>query len=378
MSKNICYSNHQIATWIKTVLVALIALVAIGIKQTGETQKMDQYFGGSLTQPYQAPGLLPLPAPSAGVLQLSQDQINSYTNPAISDLKGNPVDLSGYTLGGPGITAVEGATDTPAQRQLAAQQSSARNSFNQGKSNILGDIMNSGNNYLQTGRNNILDFINGLKTNQQGLDTQRSNAVLGKNQSLGGIQNMVGQGIRSFGVNLANRNASDSSAALAGAQAYGRMGNQQSQDVNQQYGLTNANLDVAQQGLDTGRESGLRKFDTEKEQTINNLTNYAQQQFATLNSQAEGAGIMDRIAIEQEKENIKNQLIQQLAELDARGQAATVNPMDQMAVQNKAAQLGQLGQGGTQFDFGMASPAQLQTGAQISQLPIYSNRRKVA
>lgn len=313
----------------------------------------------------------------------------------------NPADIvSGggisYTTPGGGITysgapgtAIAdfqlGAYDSNAQQQAqaaaaarAAAQSSARNSFNQGRSNILQDIQNSAGNFLKTGRNNILDFIEGLRTNQQGVDIQRANAVLGKNQSLKGIQNMVGQGIRSFGVNLANRNAGDSSAAMAGAQAYGRMGNQQAQDVNQQYGLTNANLDVTQQGIDTSRESGLRKFDTEKDQTINNLTNYAQQQFATLNSQAEGAGIMDRIAIEQEKENIKNQLIQQLAELDARGQSASVNPMDQMAIQNKAAELGQLGQGGTQFDFTSATPTQLQTGAQLGQLPIFSNRRKRA
>lgn len=318
-------------------------------------------------------------------------------------ISGNPVDIVrggglDYTTPGGGITysgapgtAIAnfqlGAVDTPqvdtaAKQQAAAQaaaQASARNSFNQGRSNILSDIQNSAGNYLQTGRNNILDFLDSIKSGQQGLDIRRANAVLGQRNAAKGIMDMVGQGIRSFGVNLANRNAGDSSAALAGAQAYGRMGNQQMQGVNQDLGMENANIDVAQQGLNTSRESGRRKLETEKAQTINNLTNYAQQQFATLNAQAEGAGIMDRIAIEQEKENVKNQLIQQLAELDAKlGEANTVNPMDQMAIQNKAQELSQLGQGGTQFDFTNTTPTQLQTGAQLGQLPIFSNRRKRA
>ena len=271
------------------------------------------------------------------------------------------------------LGAQQRAAEAAAKAQADAQ---ARNSFNQGRTNILSDIQNSAGNYLQTGRNSILDFVEGLRSQQQGVDTQRANAVLGKRNAASGIQSMVGQGIRSFGVNLANRNAGDSSAALAGAQAYGRMGNQQMQDVNQQYGLTNANLDMTQQGIDTSRESGLRKFDTEKDQTINSLTNYAQQQFATLNQAAEGAGIMDRIAIEQEKENIKNDLIQKLAALDARGQSASVRPMDQMGIQNKAQELSQLGQGGTQFDFTGTAPTQLQTGSPLGQLPIFSNRRR--
>jgi hypothetical protein len=85
---------------------------------------------------------------------------------------------------------------------------------------------------------------------------------------------------------------------------------------------------------------------------------------------------MDRIAIEQEKETVKNQLIQQLAELDARGRSASVRPMDQMGVQNKAQELSQLGQGGTQFDFTGTAPTQLQTGSPLGQLPIFSNRRR--
>lgn len=263
-----------------------------------------------------------------------------------------------------------------AKAQEAARQSSARNNFNQGRTNILDSIRGAAGDYVKTGGNNILNFVEGLRSQQQGLDTQRANAELGRRNASSGIQSMVGQGIRSFGVNLANRNAGDSSAALAGAQAYGRMGNQQMQDVNQQYGLENANLDVSQQNLDTSREAGLRGFDLEKEMNLNNWVRTAQDQFATLNAQAEGAGIMDRIAIEQEKESIKNQLLQQLAQLDARGQSASVRPMDQMGIQNKAQELSQLGQGGTQFDFTGTAPTQLQTGSPLGQLPIFSNRRR--
>lgn len=283
------------------------------------------------------------------------------------------------TSTGEPTTATGGAYTVSGPTQEQIRQDNARNSFNQGRSNILSNIRNAATNYAQTGTNNILDFIEDLKSQQQGLDIRRANAVLGQRNAAKNIMGMVGQGIRSFGVNLANRNAGDSSAALAGAQAYGRMGNQQMQDVNQQFGLENANIDVAQQGLNTDRESGKRRLETDKAQKINELTNYAQQKFAALNAEAEDAGIMDRIAIEQEKENIKNELIQSLAALDAQlGQANTVNPMDQMGVQNKAQELSQLGQGGTQFDFTTTTPTQLQTGAQLGQLPIFSNRRKRA
>lgn len=276
------------------------------------------------------------------------------------------------------------STTDPYAAQLAAQQAAAtqaaRESFNTGKSNVYQSATGAAQGFLGSQRNNILDFIDSLRNSQQGIDQGRIKAQLGKDRATTGIMGMVGRGIRSGGTMLANRNAGDSSAAGAIAQAYGDLGNRQQSDVNNQFGMQQEDFNIAQGQLGQQRASGLRRFGTDRDNTTNSIVESARQAFAALNEQAAGAGIEDRIAIEQEKEAIRNQTLSQLAELDQlAGGANNVKAMGGDAIRSEAGRMNRLGQGeGTKFSFTDQAPMQLQNGVQLGQLPIYSNRRRQA
>ncbi len=262
----------------------------------------------------------------------------------------------------------------------AAQQQAARNSFNSGRTNIFDSATSAAGNAVRDQRGGILNFIESLRNSQEDIDQGRIKSQLGKERASTGIMGMVGRGIRSGGTMLANRNAGDSSAAGAIAQAYGDLGNRQQSDVNNQYGMEQEDLNLSQGRLGRQRESGLRDIGSAREGAVYNIVESAKQSFAALNDQAAGAGIEDRIAIEQEKEAIRNQTLQQLAVLDQEvAKVGGVKAMGGDAIRSKAGELNRLGQGqASQYSFTDQAPAQFQQGAQLGQLPIYSNRRRQA
>lgn len=306
------------------------------------------------------------------------------TKMAILGLGMNP-----YTDPGTGVPGLGMNPFTPEEAQqynsqfvdpaVAAQQA-ARDSFNSGRTNIFDSATSAAGRFVGDQRNNILDFIEGITNSQQGIDRGRVKAQLGKDRASEGIMGMVGRGIRSGGTMLANRNAGDSSAAGAIARAYGDLGNRQQSDVNNQFGMENEDFNVAQGQLGQQRASGLRRFETDSSNTVNSIVDQARQSFAALNEQASSAGIEDRIAIEQEKEAIRQQTLAQIAQLDQLASGANnVKAMGGDAIRTQARTLGEAGKGeGSQYSFTDQAPAQFQQGAQLGQLPIYSNRRRQA
>lgn len=266
----------------------------------------------------------------------------------------------------------------PYAAERAAALSRAVESFNQGRDNVYESARSQVGSFVGNQKNNILDFIDSLRTGQQGIDRGRVKAQLGKERASDGIMGMVGRGIKSGATMLANKNAGDSSATGAIARAYGELGNRQQSDVNNQFGMENADLDVNQQALETQRKSGLRRFDTDQDNQVNGIVDQARQAFAALNEAATGAGIEERIAIAQEKEKIRNDVMSRLSVLDKtlRG-ASDVKAMGREGVLQEAGRLDQLGQGeASQYNFTDQAPVALQGGFQPGQLPIYSNRRR--
>lgn len=262
----------------------------------------------------------------------------------------------------------------------AAEQkrlNAAREQFGIGKTNVYDSARSGAQGFLGSQRNNILDFIDSLRQRQQGIDRSRVKSELGKRRASQGIMSMVGRGIQSGGVMLSNRNAADSSAAGAIAKAYQELGNRQQSNVNNQYALEQEDIDLEQQALQTQRQSGQRRFATEKEATVNGIVEQARAAFAGLNEAAIGAGITERIAIEQEKEAIRQQALSQLAELDSLASSANqVQAMGRGSVFSETDRLSRLGQGeASQYDFTTEAPVNLQQGAAVGQLPIYTNRR---
>jgi len=299
----------------------------------------------------------------------------------------DPYNIQNYA----GSAGVNGAgTQTPAQALVNGMspyagpsaeqvaQSNARSSFSQGRTNVNDAASNAAGSFKNSQRNNILDYLDSLRQGQQGIDTARVNNTVNKQRGSADILGMVGRGIQSGGTMLANRNATDSSAAGAIAQAYGQLGQRQQSSVNNQFDMQNQQIDQTQANLATTMASKTRGFNTDKENAVNGIVQDAQAKFAALNDAAAGAGIGDRIAIEQEKEALRNSTLSQLAELDSLlGQQSGIQAQGQDQINARATQMAQSGQDtGNQFQYSTDAPTQLQGGPDLGQLPIYSNKRR--
>lgn len=296
---------------------------------------------------------------------------------------GLPLNFTTNDTGGDtGVLGTQNSQSLWQQQQAAAEaqrQNAARESFNLGRGNTYSSATDSANMFKNTQRNNILDFIDSTRQQQQGIDRGRVKAQIGKNQAGAGILGMINRGVRSGMNMLGNKNAGDSSAALAIAQAYGDIGSREQADVNNQFALENEDYNLQQQNLGTSVNSAKRRFGTEKQSSIDQIVGDARNAFASLNDAAAGAGISDRIAIEQEKEAIRQQTLQQLAELDSvLGGVDNVNAMGGDTVRSEATRMMNEGRGaGSQYSFTDQAPVAM-PGASIGMgsLPIYSNRRR--
>lgn len=205
-----------------------------------------------------------------------------------------------------------------AQQQAQAQaQSTARNNFNTGK-NVLWDSLNrAGDNKASEYSLAIDKWLNQDKAAQNAVNAKGVNAEMARNQGVQGIRSMVGNGIKSAGVMLANKNAGSSSAAGALANAYGQLGQRQMQSVGNQYGQAQNQIGLEQQTVDDSRVLQKKTFDTWKTNTVNDIISQAQQSMAALNTDAANASLPDQIAIQQEVERIRGEAMAKLQAFDA-------------------------------------------------------------
>src|SRR5205085_1525532 len=126
-------------------------------------------------------------------------------------------------------TTYQGAT-APAYTDPYAQwggQSAYNNlisGFDTQKSNILNTAGEAIGQSSANTRSSVLDFLDSYRSGQNKINTAASRNELAKMQGVSSVNGMVGRGIRSGGVTLANKNASDSSASGAIARAYGDIG----------------------------------------------------------------------------------------------------------------------------------------------------------
>lgn len=261
-----------------------------------------------------------------------------------------------------------------------AAYNSLISNFNTQKSNIYGTASDAARNAGIGLKGSILDFVDALRGGQRQIDNAAINNEITKRQGTQTVLDMVGRGIRSGGVMLANKNASDSSAAGALARAYGDIGRRNLSQVGNQYEMQNRNIGQQQLSLDEQRASGMRKIGDSKEQIIGNIVAEARNGLAALDAAMAGASLPDRIAIEQEKENLKRQIIGQLSQFDEllAQQTSTVNPMSAEGRMSEANRLISLGQAPeSAFDFSTEAPAQFQnSGPYPTQLPIFLSNKK--
>lgn len=223
----------------------------------------------------------------------------------------------------------------------------------------------------------ILDFLDSLGQGQKTIETKAAKNELAKMTGQSGVLGMVGRGIKSSGVMLGNKNAGDSSAAGAIANAYGEIGTREMANVGNQYEMGNKDIALMQGQQDLQEKQGARKIDESKQMYINEMLSSANQAFSSLNAQLEGASLPQRIAIEQEKQRVKDQILNSLKGYDATLATGRANINPGSGEARRTAAIGMrdagVGLGADAFNFTSEAPMQMQ-GQQApagSGLPLY-------
>jgi len=291
---------------------------------------------------------------------------------------------------------VEGATTTTTNTggtstvDYAAQQAAAANAQRLADGTALFNtqlgVVDSSTGLAATNssgdlKNSILDYIDSLKVNQTGRNNQTVQNYLAKQQGAQGVQDMVGQGIRSGGVQLNNGNAGDSSAAGAIANAYGQLGRSQLSSVGNQFAQAQ---NTVQQGADADQvalAAKLRDLPQAQSDIVNSIVSDAQQKLGAIDQQMAYMSLPDRVDMEAQKQQITNDVLGKLQGFDqilSSGGNQALVAQDQGTSIQKAGQLFTAGTApDNAFNFNTNVPTALQgTGAQPGALPIYTNPAK--
>jgi hypothetical protein len=252
--------------------------------------------------------------------------------------------------------------------------------FNTQHTNINNTSTDAANTSANQINSSILDLLDSVRSGQGKINESSIQNELAKKQGFGSIMDMITHGIQSAGVTLANKNASDSSAAGAIARAYGDIGRRENNKVNNQYELGNHNIGLQQQDLELQKAQGQRHIHESESNSVDSIVADARNKLAALDAAIAGANLPQRIAIEQEKNNIKNSVsgIVNSHNGELANGIAGINPTSADANRASAAVLANKGVASTSpFDFSTSTPTQFQgTGPFASELPIFTAPRK--
>jgi len=302
----------------------------------------------------------------------------SYSPATPMDYNPNPTYSSFTTAGESAPAQAPAYVDPYAQWGGQAAYDSLIGEIGMGKRNAISSADASRDAAFRGGRSSILDYIDDLKLSQQGIDQKRANAQFSQYEGKGDITEMVGRGIRSGGVMLANKNAGSSGAAGQIARAYGELGNREVKDVNNQFELENQGIDLEQQGLATAGEKQKRKIDEFKIGQSEEIATTARNSLAALEAQRVGASLPEQFQIDQEVQAIKDATMAKLGELDTllATERGKINPIGRQQVMAKANKMRTAGTGGPQmFNFNTNAPDMSMGGPSLAgaEVPTYSN-----
>jgi hypothetical protein len=295
--------------------------------------------------------------------------------PEAATYKAEPMATGGSVQG----AATEGAAFDPNAAAQAAARAAASSAFSTQRDNIFnsaGEAIGQAGNQLGS---SILDYLGTLRNQQQGIDRQGVQAELAKRQGSASILDMIGRGIKSGGVMLAGKGATNSSATSALARAYGDLGRRDMSQVGNDYAQSQNDISTAQGNLNTDTSTFQRHVGEEKTTIINNIVSSARQQLAALDASIASASLPDRINIEAEKEKIRQQAVDALSKYDAQlsSGVAGVSPASAEQNRGKAAELATAGVAAeSPFQYSTIGPVQFQgSGPFASDLPIFTKRR---
>lgn len=335
------------------------------------------------------------PGFSLGLNQVGENFSNAVNNVSTGNTNSSYGGLSSLPEGG-GYTSVlgtntnpgqlvpndngSGIAAAPSQQQLAQQaaMNAARNNFISGKNTLFDSLNRAGDNKALEYKNSVNDWLFQDKSMQDAINAKGVNAEMARNQGVQGIRSMVGNGIKSAGVMLANKNAGSSSAAGALANAYGQLGQRQMQGVGNQYGVAQNQIGLEQQNLEGARNLQKGKFADYKTQTVNAIVDEAQRQMAALNADAANASLPDQIAIQQEVERIRAEAMGKLQQFDSllQTQAQATNRDQRLTEANRLAGMGMGGDNPYQFTTDSYDPQFQYQAPAGGALPIYTYNNK--
>lgn len=255
--------------------------------------------------------------------------------------------------------------------------------FNTQKDTVRSSALDSASNWGLGYGLSIRDLISSLTNSQRGIDKAGVQNELAKKSGTQGVQNMVGRGLKQAGTMLAQKNATNSSASEAVSRAYGDLGRQQLSKVGGQYAAGLADIQEKQNELVEQQGLGVSKLQVGKEQFINSTVADAQNKLAALDAQIAGANLPNRIAIEQEKNNIRAEALARLQAYDAQLSSGVAGIKPTSVDERRSAALQQMNAGvapETAFDYTTEAPAQFQgTGPYSGSIPLFTmprNRRE--
>jgi hypothetical protein len=267
-----------------------------------------------------------------------------------------------------GIVDPAAAAAAATAKALAAARGDYSSTLSSTNNSINDAIGTAGSSY----NSSILDWLDSQKAAQKTIDSSRVQNELARQQGTQDILDMVGNGIKSGGVILANGNSGSSSAGEALARAYGVQGRQQASKVGNQFAQNDAGINTQQDNLDASTQTELRHANEDKTTTINSIVNSARSQLAALNASAASASLPDRVDIEGRIASIKQQALDALSAYDAQ-LTNGAKPQSADQIRSSAQQLLTAGTAPeSSFDYTTDVPAQFQdTGQFASSLPIF-------
>jgi hypothetical protein len=325
--------------------------------------------------------------PGSGSSRLSDrgmDIINPDTDAYGQNVRYKGNDLRTLGPSGSGFNApIQGqtkkASTSASDPNAIAAYNNLMGSLNTRRQDIQGSASDWAKNYGLGLGQNISDYINTLRQDQQGIDEKGVQTELALKQAREGILGMVSRGIRSGGVMLANRNASDSSASAALANAYGEIGRGQLSDAGNQYEIENRNLGLQQANFDVQAQAGANRLKTQETQDIASAVADAGDKLSALDAWAADRSLPERIQVEKEKARIQAQIQSALGKYNEQLSSGMggIRPASVEQRRGTAAGLANAGTAATNpFDFMSQAPAGFQGGPVSGNLPLFLAPRR--
>jgi len=295
------------------------------------------------------------------------------TNLQYMDANGNRITDAQYNSMGGNVLG-ENTTVPSAQNTLWGQ---LRGEKTTGINNIYGSANDAAINQQGAFGNSVIDNVEALRLGQRGIDRRSQQNEASRMQGNAGILGMIGRGIESGGRYLGNRNAGSSSAGAEIARAYGDMGRRQSSQVGNQFAQNEVGIKDAQDAQNVNTSKTKRDFHQGLMNTVNTIVESARTQLADLDSRMATSTLPDRIAIEQEKQRIKDAVLGHLQQYDSQLATGIDTIHTNTADENRSAAAGQIAAGTAapnSFQYTDQMPGQFQnTGPFASGLPIFTN-----